>query len=383
MKILQRYFLTQILKCVVFVLIAFIGLFAFFDLINEIPIVGKGHYHLLQAIFYIVMGIPAYVYELMPFAVLIGAIYAMATFANNSEFTIMRVSSLSTMDAVKMMAKVGVIFLIFTFAIGEGVSPITSRKAADFKNALVGKNTSEKLKTGMWSKDIIRKQDNSEAIIGNRYMNFKIMNPNGRSFEYARIFEFNNKRELVKIITADKGKFKGDNTWILTGVEVEDIKPPESAKDKKFPDSAPLIQRTKLDSMTLNSEVTPKILAVTSMDPNRMSAIELMRYNRHLDENKQDASLYKIAFWKKIIYPFTVFVMMGLALPFAYLHFRSGGISLKIFVGIMIGIAFVLFNNLFSHIGLLNGWPAFLTAVFPSLLFLLCAIYALWWVEKH
>ncbi|MBS7328258.1 MAG: LPS export ABC transporter permease LptG [Oxalobacter sp.] len=383
MKILQRYFLTQILKSVVFVLVAFIGLFAFFDLINEIPVVGKGRYHLFQAIIYILLGIPAYVYELMPFAVLIGAIYAMATFANNSEFTIMRVSSLSTLDAVKMMVKVGVIFLIFTFAVGEGVSPITSRKAADFKNSLIEKNTSEKLKTGMWSKDIIRKDGNPDTVVGNRYMNFKVMNPNGRSFEFARIFEFNNKRELVKIITAEKGKFKGGNTWILSGVEVEDIRPPSADKEKKFPDTAPLIQRTKLDTMTLNSEVTPKILAVTSMDPNRMSAVELMRYNRHLDENKQDASLYKIAFWKKIIYPFTVFVMMGLALPFAYLHFRSGGISLKIFVGIMIGIAFVLFNNLFSHIGLLNGWPAFLTAVFPSLLFLLCAVYALWWVEKH
>ncbi len=383
MRILQRYFLTQILKCVFFVLIAFLGLFAFFDLVNEMPNIGKGHYQLFQAMLYIVMGIPAYIYELMPFAVLIGAIYAMATFANNSEFTIMRVSSLSTLDAIKMMVKVGLIFLIFTFVVGEGISPITSRKATDFKNALIGKNVSEKLKTGMWSKDIIHKEGDSEVVVGNRYMNFKVMNPNGKSFEYARIFEFNNQHELVRIITADKGKFKSNGTWELTGVEVEDIRPPDRSNTKVFPDSAPLVQRKKLDSMRLISEVTPKILSVTSMDPNRMSAIELMRYNNHLDENKQDASLYKIAFWKKIIFPFTIFVMMGLALPFAYLHFRSGGISLKIFVGIMIGVAFVLFNNLFSHIGLLNGWPAFLTAVFPSLLFLLCAIYALWWVEKH
>ena len=106
-------------------------------------------------------------------------------------------------------------------------------------------------------------------------------------------------------------------------------------------------------------------------------------YNRHLVENKQDATSYQIAFWKKIIYPFSVFVMMALALPFAYLHFRSGGVSLKIFTGIMIGVAFILINNLFSHIGLLNTWPPFLTAVIPSLLFLLSAVFALWWVERH
>ncbi len=381
MKVLQRYFLTQILKCVVFVLVAFLGLFAFFDVINELPMVGKGNYHLINALFYILMGFPAYIYELMPFAVLIGTIYAMATFANNSEFTIMRVSSLSTMNAVSMMVKIGILFLVFTYAIGEGVSPITSRKAADYKNALIGKNVSEKLKTGMWSKDVVRKEG-TDTVIGNRYMNFKVMNPNGKSFEHARIYEYNTKRELVKVISAEKGKFKGGNSWELTGVEISEIKPSDSSA-KKFPDTAPAIKSTKLETMKFVSEVTPKILSVASIDPNRMSAVELLRYNNHLDENKQDASVYKIAFWKKIIYPFTVFVMMGLALPFAYLHFRSGGISLKIFIGIMIGVGFVLFNNLFSHIGLLSGWPAFLTAVFPSFLFLLAAIYALWWVEKH
>ena len=75
--------------------------------------------------------------------------------------------------------------------------------------------------------------------------------------------------------------------------------------------------------------------------------------------------------------------MMALALPFAYLHARSGGLSLKIFIGIMIGVSFQLINSLFSHIGLLNTWPPFATAAMPSVLFLLAAITALWWVERH
>jgi lipopolysaccharide export system permease protein len=75
--------------------------------------------------------------------------------------------------------------------------------------------------------------------------------------------------------------------------------------------------------------------------------------------------------------------MMALALPFAYLHFRAGGVSLKIFIGIMIGVSFQLLNSLFSHLGLLNTWPAFATAVMPSLTFLLIAIGALRWVERH
>jgi lipopolysaccharide export system permease protein len=49
----------------------------------------------------------------------------------------------------------------------------------------------------------------------------------------------------------------------------------------------------------------------------------------------------------------------------------------------MIGVSFILINTLFSHLGLLSTWPAFFTAIAPSLLFLLLALGALWWVERH
>jgi lipopolysaccharide export system permease protein len=46
-------------------------------------------------------------------------------------------------------------------------------------------------------------------------------------------------------------------------------------------------------------------------------------------------------------------------------------------------VSFHLFNTLFSHIGLLNTWPALATALLPSLFFLLLAVGALYWVERH
>ena len=125
------------------------------------------------------------------------------------------------------------------------------------------------------------------------------------------------------------------------------VKSSQRKKDARFPDSAPRLDIQKYDTIKVISDVTPDILSVISVDANKMSAYELAVYNQHLVENKQDATSYQIAFWTKIIYPFSVFVMMALALPFAYLHFRSGGVSLKIFTGIMIGVAFILINNLF------------------------------------
>ncbi len=381
MKILQRYFLSQILKSVLFVLFAFLGLFAFFDLISELSSIGRGGYQLQHVLIYILLGFPGYIYELMPFAVLIGTIYALAMFASNSEYTIMRVSSLSTMDACRMLLKVGMVFLVFTFLVGEVITPFSSRVATEFRNALIGRRVSGGFKTGMWSKDTIRKDGINGPVSGSRFMNVKMMQPDG-TLEQIRLYEFNELMELTKTVSAKNARYLGNHEWQLNEV-VESCLTPGNSKTKRFPDSAPGLTTRKLDSVVMTSDITPDILSVISVDANKMSAYELAVYNQHLVENKQDATSYQMAFWKKIIYPFSVFVMMALALPFAYLHFRSGGVSLKIFSGIMIGVAFILINNLFSHVGLLNAWPAFLTAIIPSALFFLSAVIALWWVERH
>ena len=382
MKILQRYFLSQIVQSVVFILVAFLGLFAFFDLITELSSVVRGGYQLQHVFVYILLGFPGYIYELMPFAVLIGTIYAMARFASNSEFTIMRVSSLSTRDACMMLAKVGVLFLAFTFLVGEVLTPISSRMASEFRNGLIGRNISDRFRTGMWSRDTIRENGHDGAVIGSRFINIKFMQTDG-TVEQIKFYEFNKDMELLRILAADKGVYLGNREWRFDGVTESRVKSESRNKNARFPQSAPHLDIQKYDTVKVVSDVTPDILSVISVDANKMSAYELAVYNQHLVENKQDATSYQIAFWKKIIYPFSVFVMMALALPFAYLHFRSGGVSLKIFTGIMIGVAFILINNLFSHIGLLNTWPPFLTAVIPSLLFLIFAVFALWWVERH
>jgi lipopolysaccharide export system permease protein len=110
--------------------------------------------------------------------------------------------------------------------------------------------------------------------------------------------------------------------------------------------------------------------------------VSLGRFIAHLQENKQDAKRHSIAFWKKVIYPLTIFVMLALALPFAYLKVRAGSVGIKVFGGIMLGMSFQLFNSLFSNVGLLSAWPALLTALIPPMLYFFLALAALRWVSK-
>jgi lipopolysaccharide export system permease protein len=73
-------------------------------------------------------------------------------------------------------------------------------------------------------------------------------------------------------------------------------------------------------------------------------------------------------------------VMVVLALPFAYLHFRSGGIAAYVFGGVMAGISFFLLNNVFGYIGTLQTWSPWLTAAAPGLLYSLLSLTAFTWL---
>ncbi len=381
MRVLQRYFAAEILTAVSFVLAAFLALFAFFDLISELKFVGRTGYKWQHAFMYVVMSLPSYAYELMPIAVLIGTIYTLARFASSSEYTVMRAASMSTKFACGMLAKICLVFVVATLLLGELVTPMTAKMAEQMKRDAKGTSIKQEFRSGMWSKDQIRDTVNGE-VKGSRFLNVGELRPNGE-LRKLRIYELDTDMNLQAMIRAETAEYAGNHVWRLNGV-TETIMEKQRAETKMPHDRFPGAVTVKTsETRDMLSDITPNILAVLFVKPDRMSAYHLYLYKRHLEENSQESARYQIAFWKKIIYPLSMFVMMAMALPFAYVHFRSGGLSVKIFSGIMIGVGFVLVNNLFSHVGLLNTWPPFLTAALPSVIFLGCSLWAIWWVERH
>jgi lipopolysaccharide export system permease protein len=375
MRVIQRYFTAEITRSVLFALAAFLALFAFFEMMGQLEQVGRNGYKLQQAVFYVLMGLPGNVYELMPTAVLIGTIYTLSQLAARSEFTIMRVSSMSTGMAAKVLLRIGVGFAVLTIVFGELIAPKASEWAEKLKLQAQGASMSSQFRSGMWAKDVIKDNGLEGNVTGSRFINIQTVQPDGR-IEGVKLYELDTDFHMARMVVAKDGIYEGNHQWLLNDVVQSDF---VGGKDRKITEP---VKTVKLPQLKLVSEVTPEILSVLFADPDRMSAYDLLAYTKHLEANNQRTDRYEIAFWKKIVYPLSIFVMLALALPFAYLHFRAGGVSLKIFTGIMIGVCFQLINSLFSHLGLLNTWPAFMTAALPSLLFMVLAIGALWWVER-
>ena len=73
--------------------------------------------------------------------------------------------------------------------------------------------------------------------------------------------------------------------------------------------------------------------------------------------------------------------MVGLALPFAYLD-RAPGRQHEGLRRIMLGVSFVLLNNVFRHLGLLGNWTPWVVAATPGALYLLLSLAAFSWLVR-
>ena len=380
MKLIGRYLTREIAGGVLAVLLGFLGLFAFFDLINELDEIGQGGYRLPQAVLYVLLGLPSHIYELMPVAALIGCIYALAQFAQNSEFTAMRAAGMSRQLALRGVLTLGVVLAILTAVAGEWIAPMAEQQAQQLRLNVLGKSPGGSFRSGLWLKDSVR--DASGQRLQSRFVNIGRLEPDG-ALERVAIYEFDRDFRLRSVIQAAHGRYQSAASgrsagWLLEDVETTRFRVQQTGSGYE----ALRASVERAGQMEWASELNPALLSVLAIAPDRMSAWALWKYTSHLKENAQNANRYELALWKKIVYPLAIIVMLMLALPFGYLQARAGGIGLKLFLGISLGVGFYIMNGLFSNIGLINTWPPWLAVSIPSIVFLVLALVMLFRVER-
>ena len=377
-KIYERYFAKQIYVSFGFILFALVALFLFFDVLSELGSVNA-KYTLPLALLHVLLKAPSRMVEIIPIAGLIGSIYVFAMMASQSEFTIFRVAGLDIKRSLLTLGKVSLPIVVFTLLISEVMGPYAESLSERIRMQALGSTFSSQFRSGVWVKDQLRDSDGSGPIRpGVRYVNVGAIDQNDQ-IRQIRMYEFDPNYRLLSIRSAASGRFDNRGIWELNDVSETRF----TEKRSNDPLDAVYSAQTKvIPKLSLESQVTPQILNVLLISPEKMSIVSLGRFILHLQDNKQDMQRHAIAFWKKVIYPFIIFVMLALALPFAFMKIRSGSVGIKVFGGIMLGMSFQLFNTLFSSIGLLGALPAFFTAIFPPLVYLVMAFLALKWVAR-
>ncbi len=356
MSILFRYVLREILAATLLALLALTALFAFFEFVSELANANSEAYTPLIASVYVALDAPGRLYELVPIALLVGGLFAWNRLALASEFTVMRAAGLSTTRFAGWMLALGLALGTLALIFGEYVTPVTDRAAQQLKVRATSGVVAQEFHTGLWAKD------------GRTFINIRELLPDA-SLVDVRLYEFDQDFRLRLMRRAERAEWR-DGRWMLHKV-TQTVVGERSTRTASEPDQP------------WSSAVTPDLLAVLMVAPERMSITALDAYVRHLEENRQDAERYRRALWGKLTYPLVAPVMLLLALAFAYRPPRAGGAGGRLLSGILLGLGFHLANRLTGQVAQLQDWPAPAAALTPLLLFAIAAAAALWRVERR
>ncbi|GAB3243009.1 LPS export ABC transporter permease LptG [Chitinimonas naiadis] len=358
MKSISRYVIAEVVRSSLFVLAGLLGLFLFFDLIGELRDVGHGSYTFAKLLGYVLLLVPGHAYDLMPIAVLIGGMIGLSMLNQYSELTVMRVGGLSLVRLIGILSLAGLLFAALTMAAGEYVAPYAERSATQLQLAAKGQVLTQDSRSGFW-----QREDGS-------FVNVREVLPD-QTLRHINVYRFDRAQHMSSYGYAQRGQWlKDEGAWRLTDITLTHFDTDQ-------------VRIEKLPEYIWRSSLTPNTLSVLLIKPEQMSILTLLDYIEHLRRNQQKTSRYEIALWTKLVYPMACLAMLIIALPFAQTQRRAGGVGMKLFIGIMIGLGFYFVNKLVGTWGLLYDWPPMLAASLPSGGFLLLAMLLLYRQERR
>ncbi|MDR2013128.1 MAG: LPS export ABC transporter permease LptG [Rhodanobacter sp.] len=322
---------------------------AFRIFIIELNDVGQGAYTLTKAATYVLLTVPRRVYEMFGYAGLIGGLMGLGGLANSGELTALRAAGLSKLRICASVALALAILTIGVATLGETLGPYGEHKAQAL--SLVAKSRDIALAKGgsLWARD-------GETVVGVR----RARTHNGQvELDGLRVFEFDGSGQLKAFSLASDAVHTQDN-WMVHNMR-RTVFGAENATSTAI---AQTVWRSGLD---------PHMLALGIINTQYMPLRDLERNIQYLDRNQQDASSYRNAYWARIFYPFNVLVLVFCAVPFAFGTLRSGGLSKRLFIGIIGALSFQLLQSAIVNVGAINGIHPAIANLFPPLILISAA----------
>lgn len=348
MRILDWYIARIIASTTFIVLMVFISISGIIKFVDQMILVGRGNYDLAHAALFVLYAVPRDIEIFFPMSALIGGLIGIGGLASNSELVVMQAAGLSKLDIIKSVMKSAIVLVLFSMAIGEWVAPASEVHAREIRSQAISGGSLISAKSGIWAKD------------GDYFVHINRTKDTG-NLKGVQIYRFNDELKLSSWTSAENAAFVKDS-WVLTGVVNTEI------RDKK-------ITKKHVERQEWQSSLTPDKLGVVTVRPESLSIRGLIDYLEYLEVNQQDPSRYQLAFWRKIVQPLTVAVMLLVALSFIFGPLRSVSMGARILMGVAVGILFHVSTQSMGSLSLVYQLPPLLGATMPGLLFMTVAIY--------
>jgi len=346
---IDRYIGRTILFTSVLVLGVLVVLAGIFAIIGELDDVGRGNYTVARAFYYVFLTLPGKAYLLFSPSVLLGCLLGLGALAANSELTVMRAAGISNARIIRSVLLTGLGLMVVISLLGEFVVPKSEQIAERIRLTALEKQISVRSNSGLWVKS------------GQRFVNIGTVMPDFNLIDVT-VYEFEGQK-LLQSVSAALAIPEG-RQWRM-----------QDLRYSQFEGDDTVVRQVKEEIW--NNLVNADVLQSLSISPESLSAQNLYKQVQYLRSNSLDSERMELALWVKLTSPFATIVMLMLSLPFVFGSQRAGGAGQKIFIGILLGIGYVLLNKLLTQLGLANGFSPAAAAIMPPLLFLAIAIFGI------
>lgn len=351
---LDRYLAFSVMAAVAATWAVLVGFDAILAFANELDEIGEGGYSLGHALLYIMHTVPRRMYEMFPTVALIGTLLGLGGLAARSELTAMRAVGFSKLR-IGLGALLAVAVLTALMMVNaETLGPAAEQRAQAIVNEAKSRDLIVARYSGLWARE--------GRIFLNARSGAQRQDASGLWMELqgVRLFEFDEEGRLLSLAQARIAEHRGDS-WVLRDVVRQRFQARAVTTERK-------------DEERWQSQLDDQVLAAAMARPRYMSAAELQANIEYLTRNGLDSTAFANAYWSRWFYPVNVFALCLAGLPFVFGSLRSGGFGKRLFIGIVLGIGFVLAQRLFTSLADVYKFDVRLALALPPL-----AVLALSW----
>jgi len=343
LSLFERYIAAAMLKATAMTLLVLVILLVFFGLIDEMDEVGRGDYSLPDAFLVAMLSAPRYVFEVFPVAALVGSLIGLGAMATHGELIAMRSAGFSLRQILVAVMKTGVLMMLVVFLFGELVAPPSEQWGEQYRSEKIQKKVTLKSRYGFWARD------------GRAFVNIRTILPGAR-LEDIFIYEFDDQQRLKIATHAERADYLGSH-WLMSGIRQSQV-------------SEEGVSERQLAQARWDSLLDPGLLSALVIQPTMLPIGQLNHYIKVMKANGQSAVDYEVAFWIKVATPMATLVMLFIAVPFVLAHQRFVSMGKRVFLGVMLGMAFYMMNRALSYVAVVYDFSPVVSALIPTLAFL-------------
>lgn len=351
MKHLRRYISRTIAGSMLLVLLVLLGFDAIAAIVDETGNLAA-NYDFPAALKFVVFSIPGNVFDLLPFAALVGCLVGLGTLAGSSELTVIRCAGVSTAQVVWMVMRPALLIMVGGMLISEYIAPTTESIAQSERAIALRKSENVVSRQGLWHRE------------GEKFMHFNVVQPNGVLYGVT-IYEFDKNRKLLSALIAERAIYQTDH-WLL-----EDIKESVLSGDK--------VKRVRETSRVWNTGLSPRLLGILVLDPIDLSIAGNAEYSSYLDGQGLNSRPYQLAFWKKLLQPLSTVTLVVVAISFIFGPLREVTMGFRIFIGVLVGIVFRTAQDILAPASLVYGFQPIYASLVPIVI---CALVGAWFLMR-